>query len=38
MYFNSNLIEPIKQALNNEEIDVIQIKNSGKLNPEDWVN
>jgi len=38
LYFNSNIIDTIKQALNNEELDVLQIKNSGKLTPEDWVN
>ncbi len=38
LFFNNALIEPIKQALKNEEIDVTQIKNSaGKLTPEDWV-
>ncbi len=38
LFFNNNLVETIKQALNNEELDVLQIKNSGKLSPEDWVN
>jgi len=38
LFFNNILIDPIKQALNNEEIDIAQIKNSGKLGPEEWVN
>lgn len=38
MFFNNALVEPIKQAMNNEEFDITQIKNSaGKINPEDWV-
>ena len=37
LFYNFSLSEDIKTALNNEEIDVMQLKNSGKLTPEDWV-
>ena len=38
MYFNDRIINQIKTALNNEELDVQQIKYFGKLTPEEWVN
>lgn len=38
MYFNDRIINQIKFALNNEELDVQQIKYYGKLTPDEWVN